>query len=154
MGRGCLEKRIFLTLLKRGDTIFDIGANLGHFTRLFSDLAGRSGSVHAFEPIAGTFQRLEKMMGASAAHPNYSLHNHGLGETLGIATFHQPDNDCGQVSMRPQNIGSWENPAVIKTHECRIEVLDEITRPLTRLDFIKCDVEGAELHVLRGARET
>ena len=54
-GSGCLEKRVYLALVREGDVVFDIGANLGHFTLLFSDLVGRRGEVHAFEPVPPTF---------------------------------------------------------------------------------------------------
>ena len=61
-GRGSLEKRTFLRLLRLGDVVVDVGANAGYFTLLFSDIVGASGEVHAFEPIAPTFDRLSSMM--------------------------------------------------------------------------------------------
>src|SRR5258708_9293617 len=45
-------------LIKRGDTVFDLGANLGILTLLFSDLVGESGSVHAFEPNPAIMHKL------------------------------------------------------------------------------------------------
>ena len=59
-GRGSLEKRLYLSLIREGDVVFDLGANLGYFTLLFSDLVGRGGEVHAFEPVPPTFARLRE----------------------------------------------------------------------------------------------
>ncbi len=153
-GRGNLEKRVFLTLLRRGNVIFDIGANHGHFTRLFSDIAGPHGSVDAFEPNPVTYRALEQMIKSTAHFKNYRLHHSALGDKEGAATLYQPGNDDGQVSLRQHTHGSWEKPSAVIEHECKVARLDDEARPLTRLDFIKCDVEGAELPVLRGATET
>ena len=45
-------------LISKGDTVFDIGANVGQFTILFSVLVGERGSVHAFEPVDQAYSKL------------------------------------------------------------------------------------------------
>src|SRR5258706_4070404 len=58
--------RIFLSYLKAGMTLFDIGAHFGYFTLLGSRLVGDSGQVHSFEPTPGTFEILRANAGSRA----------------------------------------------------------------------------------------
>lgn len=152
--RGSLEKRIFLSLLRSGDVIFDVGANRGYFTRLFSDIAGPRGSVHAFEPVPSTFALLASAMGEADGFANFTLNNFALGETDGTVAFHVPGNDDGQAAMRMHDSGSWATGVAVRTCDCSVEKLDGYAAEIRRLDFIKCDVEGAELAVIRGGVKT
>jgi FkbM family methyltransferase len=151
-GRGSLEKRLFLQLIRRGDVVCDIGANTGYFTRLFSDIVGPNGSVEAFEPGPDTFATLESAVGSRR---NVRLHPLALGEREDATVpLFQPGADHGQASLCTHDHGSWAGAQTVSRHECRLTTLDACARDWTRLDFVKCDVEGAELLVLRGARET
>lgn len=152
LGRGSLEKRAFLSLVRAGDVVCDIGANRGHFTRLFSLLVGKCGAVHAFEPGPWAFARLSEA--AAALPPNFTLHACALADEPGTATLHLPGEDDGQASLRKHGVGSWAGAPRVSLHECRVSTLDEIAAAFTRLDFIKCDVEGAELLVVKGGRGT
>ena len=153
LGRGSLEKRIFLSLVREGDVVFDIGANRGHFTRLFSDLAGTGGAVHAFEPVPSTFAMLSAAVTGARGHRNVTLENCALGEAEGTFTFHLPGDDDGQASMRRHDSDSWAGAAVTSC-ECRVTTMDAYAREMLRLDFVKCDVEGAELPVVKGGAGT
>jgi len=150
--RGNLEKRLFLSILRKGDTVIDAGANRGDFTELFSDIIGKSGSVHAFEPVPPTFDRLRNRLESNLK--NYVLNQCALGELPGTATMSLPDHDDGQASLRVHQAGSWKNPTGIQQFECTITTLDLYAADFQRLDFLKCDVEGAELWIIRGGRAT
>jgi len=154
LGRGSLEKKIFLSLIRDGDVVFDIGANRGQFTRLFSDLAGKKGAVHAFEPVPATFAMLFATMNNWGGFKNFTLNNFALGDMEGTIEMHLPANDDGQASMRMHDSGSWRDPATIQSHQCPVSTLDTHAAGFSRLDFIKCDVEGAELLVANGGPET
>ena len=95
-GRGSLEKRLFVQLVRAGQVVCDIGANRGHFTLLFSELTGRQGEVHAFEPGPVAFELLEKTLANQA---NCRLNNVALGESRGSAILCQPGTDDGQASL-------------------------------------------------------
>jgi FkbM family methyltransferase len=149
--RGSIEKRVFLSLVRKGQVVFDVGANRGHFAKLFSDIVGNSGQVNAFEPFPSTF----KLLQSNLAHcNNCQLYNVALGDAAGTAILNLPGTDDGQASLRTHTHASWSVAEQIHRHECRMTTLDKIATDLTRLDFIKCDVEGAELLVLQGARST
>ncbi|HWB61833.1 MAG TPA: FkbM family methyltransferase, partial [Chthoniobacteraceae bacterium] len=78
------------------------------------------------------------------------------------ATFHLPGGDDGQASMRRHHSGSWAtqggssagDAAATRTYECAIRRLDDYAAGMGRLDFVKCDVEGAELAVIQGGAKT
>jgi FkbM family methyltransferase len=140
---GALEKAeadMTLRLIREGDTVFDIGANIGWYAltlgRRFKRLR-----VHAFEPIPDTFARL-RAHAALNGDKRVALHNLGFSDQRGKATFYfRPDNS---VNASGADLGTGGRKVT-----CRIERLDDFARK-TRVDFIKCDVEGAELFVFKG----
>lgn len=152
--RGSIEKRLFLRLIRPGWTVCDVGANRGHFTELFSELSGPSGAVHAFEPSPATFASLQSAVAKLPSARNIRLHRLALSDQDGIGSLHQPGIDDGQASLRTHLEGSWKDASDVQRFECKLARLDEIARPWPRLDFLKCDVEGAELPMLRGAQRT
>jgi FkbM family methyltransferase len=151
------EKLAFVALVDKGDTVWDVGANLGYFTLLFSDLAGSRGVVHSFEPVPPTFARLESTMKNERFARNVRLHNVACADTAGELVLHLPAGDYGQASLSDRHqAGSWRDVSSVTTYRCRGIRLDdyEELQASGRVDFIKCDVEGAELLTLRGAADT
>jgi FkbM family methyltransferase len=135
-------------LLQEGMTFIDVGTHVGQYTMLASRLVGATGSVHAFEPQPDTFALLNHNIDANE-FTNVHLNRCALGETSSNVQLYvaRPDN-IGQSSFRrPQN---YSGTAL--TVPCRR--LDDYVeeRGIRRIDVIKIDVEGAELSVLRGAR--
>ncbi|MEI6234056.1 MAG: FkbM family methyltransferase [Planctomycetota bacterium] len=149
------ERIVFLNAIRQGDVVFDVGANRGIHTVLLSHLAGASGSVHAFEPVPTTFELLGNNLAAKKRFDNVRLNNCALGDKAGMITIHMPDGDDGQASIAKHNSGSWKDAKTIKTFECSVTTMDAYVATLAKPpDFIKCDVEGAELLALRGGRDT
>ncbi|MEA5420209.1 FkbM family methyltransferase [Spirulina sp. CCNP1310] len=145
------EKLLFLSLIQRGDVVIDIGANRGYYTVLFSHIVGNSGKVYAFEPIPSTFEYLTQTLAHEQIFSNVIPYNCALGDQLGEAVLYLPDHDDGQASMRPDHqTGSWKTVQQIQSYICTLQTLDHYCQNWPRLDFIKCDVEGAELLVLKG----
>src|SRR5690349_21100394 len=151
-----LDKRVFLRLLRPGDIVFDVGANLGYYTVLFSHLVGRHGAVHAFEPVPATFQRLEAAVGSLGRFGNVHLRRAAVTDRPGPVTLYMPGDDHGQASLTHHSAGSWTSGAAVTTHDAEGLTLDDYVRErqLPALSFLKCDVEGAELPALRGAAGT
>lgn len=124
--------------------ILDIGANIGWHALNFA-AAFPQAMVHAFEPLATTFSYLQANIHLNPFR-NLQAHHLGFAERSGTMTFY----------VYPE--GSWNASAVnltersdVETVTCPVLTLDAFVadRDLT-LDFIKCDVEGAELHVIKG----
>ncbi|MBE9118270.1 FkbM family methyltransferase [Lusitaniella coriacea LEGE 07157] len=151
-----LEKILFLNLLNNTDTVVEVGANRGYYTLLFSHIVGAKGQVHAFEPVPPTFNRLSQVFAQNQIFKNTNLNNLAVGDTNGTITLYMPDDDDGQSSMAVHNQGSWKEQKNIVPYECEIVTLDRYAEShLTqKIDFIKCDIEGAELLFLKGAAKT
>jgi FkbM family methyltransferase len=152
-GRGSLEKRLFLGLIRRGNVVFDVGANVGNFTILFADLVGTSGSVHAFEPIPPTFSLLCERARRENHHENILTNPVACSDGTGVIEIKVPDGDFGQASMRSHAAGSWLTAKSVQGFLVPTLKLGDYMAEnhLTQVDLIKCDCEGAELFVLKGA---
>lgn len=151
-----IEKIVFLSLVRQGDVVLDIGANFGYYTLLFSHLAGAAGRVHAFEPVPPSFAKLAAHLARGRRFDNVALNECALAEEEGTVTLFVPGTDLGQASIARHSFGSWESATDVVPHASRALTMDGYlaSRGLASLSFVKCDVEGAELLVLRGARET
>jgi FkbM family methyltransferase len=153
--RGSAEKHLYLSILRRDDVVIDIGANVGYFTMLFSDLTGNRGEVHAFEPVPSTFGILAENIHRFPVYKNVRLNRVALGDTHQHTSMLVPRGDHGQASLVRHSDGSWKDAEnEIAAIEIEMISLDQYAEHLKRIDFVKCDVEGAELLVLRGAQST
>ncbi len=142
------EAGLFFSLIGEGRTLVDIGANVGWYSltaaRRFPHLA-----IHAFEPMPKTFGYLTRNIALNAV-TTIRTYNHGFGEREETLTFYYPPEGSGNASAR--NLSG--SPAVTEVR-ARVRRLDDVVRETGILiDALKCDVEGAELFVFRGARGT
>jgi len=151
--RGSHEKRMYLSIIRKGDVVVDVGANVGYFTLLFSDLVGPGGVVHAFEPLPSTFDLLSRNVRKFPAHKNVILNCFALGEKDQRTTLFVPKEDHGQAALAQHRVGSWTTNQ-IRAVNVEMMRLDRYAERLPKIDFIKCDAEGAELLVLRGGEST
>ena len=140
--------QLFTAVASDSEVILDVGANIGCTALLFGGLAR---SVYAFEPSPTTFAYLEKNISRSGLK-NIFLQNMGLGAEAGeyTLTFAPSNRSGGFVSNQTQaSTGHTIEKIVIRQ-------MDEVLKSLnvSRVDFIKIDVEGFEGHVLRGATQT
>jgi FkbM family methyltransferase len=150
--KGSIEKRLYLSLIRRGFVVIDIGANTGYFTHLFSGLVGRKGMVHAFEPVPEAYQSMIQRL--DSFHCTNVVPNPvALGERNRMTSILVPGNDSAQASLVPHHSGSWSG-ASVQRFKVQQLTLDDYCCILPKIDFIKCDVEGAELLVLKGGAST
>jgi len=151
--RGSHEKRMYLSIIRKGDVVIDVGANVGYFTKLFSDLVGPGGEVHAFEPLPSTFDLLSRNVRKFPAHGNVSLNCLALGDLNQKTILYVPDKDHVQAALTRHRDGSWISNQ-IRAVNVEMMRLDRYAERLPKIDFVKCDAEGAELLVLRGGEST
>ncbi len=141
------EQQVIRNIIAPGDVVLDIGAHNGVHTVLMSVLVHPGGSVFAFEPNPAVIPVLERTV-------------QGLSNTtlLGIALSDRSTESLLYVPLDPSmaSLRDWtrgqKGPRV--TTECKERRLDEMIQSsvIPQPDFIKCDVEGGELAVFKGAR--
>jgi FkbM family methyltransferase len=136
--------------VRPGDTVFDIGANIGLVTLHLSKLVGARGAVHAFEPNPNLVGFLEKMKQSNAAS-NIEIHASALGERAGVLTLNVPPGNSGAASLLQDR-----NSATSVVHSVCVESLDDVVdrRAIRSIRLMKIDVEGYEETVLKGATRT
>ena len=148
------DKLIFSKFIKKGDIVIDCGANVGLYTNFIRSIVGKSGFVHAFEPIPSTFKNLQTNAKEYPSLNNYILNNFGLYKKREDLTAYIPDSIHGHASLN-NHISEWKSDS---TEEVSIELttLDSYfsEKKLKKIDFIKMDIEGAELDALEGGRQT
>lgn len=149
------ERIFYLEYLREGMTVFDVGANVGELTTLFSRFAGATGSVHAFEPGGRAFERLETVCRAASLR-NVRLNHLALAEVEGPLSLHVYDDDYmswNTRAVRPlEDYGIDVKPLAVEQVNATTTDLYCERNGVEEIDLLKIDVEGAEFQVLVGAR--
>ena len=136
------EKRIlFEKIISKSMVVYDIGANVGFYTLLASELVGKSGKVIAFEPMPGNLKCLRKHLEINKC-TNVMVIDAAVSDKCGTVRFSEgQNNSVGHIS---ENGNLAFNAVSIDTL-----IRDEIIAPP---NCIKMDIEGAELLALKGAK--
>lgn len=127
--------------LRKGDVIWDVGANIGYYTKRFAETVGPDGHVVAFEPFPATAERLRAHMQDT---PNHSLQMLALGAEDGEVTMQAGGDDLGATSRIIA--GSGHGVAIRIATGDGLLGRNEVPAPTV----LKIDTEGFELDVLRG----
>lgn len=154
------EIRGLRQLVVPGDVCIDVGAAAGLYTMVLAHLAGPTGRVHSIEPLPFANLRLARLVNTRQA-ANVCRHSVALGAQPGIDIMHVPIGRYGFVTGRSfldrwaagpdPNVEFADHVAV----SVSVDTLDGlcVREGIERLQFIKIDVEGAELQVLEGGKQ-
>ena len=146
---GTHDERYIVTklrkIIKPGDTCWDIGANIGFYTCLLATKVGDNGRVVAFEPASRTYGYLKENVSLNQ-FTNVTVVNKGLGDKQ------------EQRHLYYSEARLAEGTASLKYAEGRtaservtLDTIDNLFRELSAPNFVKIDVEGYQLEVLKGA---
>ena len=146
------EFAVLAALAKNSKVIFDVGANIGWYAVQLARIAGADTKVFCFEPVPSTQEKLIRNVKLNDLEGQIRIFDFGLSDKIGTVEFFLPEKS-GSAAASARNLHPDEPVARLAV---RLDVLDELVarEQIARIDLIKCDVEGAELDVLRGARET
>jgi len=134
-------------LVRPGDTVLDIGANLGLVTFILSSLVGPSGTVHSFEPIPAMQELIERSRDRNGA-TNIRLHKCALGAESSVLSLSVPRGHAGSASFMAERRHADSDQIDVPVRTLS-EVLDD--EGIGPIRLVKIDVEGFEPQVLAGA---
>jgi FkbM family methyltransferase len=131
-------------LIKKGDTVLDIGANVGIFSLLGAKLVGNKGKVYAFEPSRLTFEALNKNIELNKIQ-NVFTQKLALSNTEGSIKMGDSENDALNF-IDVKNVNNEGETVEMKTLDNWLDI-----NKLHVVNFIKIDIEGAEFLCFKGA---
>ena len=141
-------QKVLAERLKPGMVFYDLGANIGFFSLLAARLVGAAGQVFSFEPDPGIAGRLRRNVTRNG-FINATVVEAGIWSASGNVNFVAAD-----LSSPDRGLGKFvagEGAAAGTPTRC--VALDDFIRSAPTPDGIKCDVEGAEIEVFRGAEK-
>lgn len=145
---------VLFSKVAKGDTVIDVGANVGDTLMNFAKSVGSDGLVYGFEPDKNNFERLTKNISLNKSIQNMKAFNIGLGDEEGEYLIKMNETEPGNAgSKRIIGASKSDSPNEMKV---TIKKLDDYMDQLkvSKIDFIKMDIEGFELKALTGAIDT
>lgn len=139
------------SLVKKGDIVLDVGTNVGETLLNFAKLVGSEGFVYGFEPDEANFSNAQKNI-ALNEFENLHVFNFGISDAPATVKLYRvdPHNLGMNRILTDAEAGGYRDFTTIRT-DTLDNVIEENNIP--QLDVIKIDIEGYEMHALRGARE-
>jgi FkbM family methyltransferase len=137
---------LFCDLIEEGETVADVGSNAGLYAIVAAGKLGTTGSVIAFEPNPYNVRWLRRNIEAGG-HENVEIMQTAIGDSIGTARLWiaRLSGEHTLLGSSIEEDGSIEVP---------VTTIDSIVAEVGDLDVMKIDVEGAEMMVLEGARES
>jgi len=143
-----LEYNFVKEKIKKGDVILDVGANIGYYTISCAKIVGNTGKIFSFEPEPENFKLLEKNVKVNH-YDNVVLNNVAVSDKNGTVNLYLSKIRGGMHRIYPSHFCTED---YVKTN---LICLDDYfsTNPLReKISFVKIDVEGSELGVLKGMK--
>jgi FkbM family methyltransferase len=136
------------SLIKEGDTVIDVGSNIGFFALMMSKLVGKKGKVYCFEPSESIFSKLKENLTLNNI-TNVIAENKGLGEIEENKIIKRNRKYSGMSSIVLESDGELVDEKIIITS------IDKYFSNIREsINLIKIDTEGYESQVLNGAVKT
>lgn len=145
---------LFAPYIARDAVVFDVGAHAGQFARLFAGMAPQ-GQVWSFEPS----EYARSVMNLSSAIrriPNITLVPFGLSDAPGELVLHTPVKKAGGLGFGAAHLGLDTGERQNVEQVVKLTTMDAFVaeHDIKRLDFIKADIEGWEMHALCGGEQS
>ena len=151
------EQLLVRKLVRPGMTAFDVGANIGDYSTLFSELVGSEGRVYSFEPTSSTFKKLQERIEKYLCKNIYAFQNavFSANKQIEFNEFSEEYSVWNSIG-KPQMLNPTtrnEYVPIVKTEIVEAITLDSFCQKhqIESIDYLKLDVEGAESDALFGA---
>ena len=150
----CEEIELLCRLLRPGDTVFDVGSNIGFYAvPIASRLQHIRGHLHSFEPVKANFTRLQENIAVNGLQACATAHEYALSSRAGTAEITlREDFLAGSGTGNAAIVFSESDKSRFLVERIALRRLDDLGEEmhLDRLDLIKLDIEGHEDEFLRG----
>ena len=130
--------------VKPGSRVLDIGSNIGFYTEIFARCVGRSGKVHAFEPDALNFSRLQR--GLAKYKDAVALNQVAVGPVSQLTQLYV--SESLNVDHR-----CYDDGGTRKKQSVRMVAIDDYILDNEKIDFVKIDVQGYDFFALTGMKK-
>ncbi len=148
--------RCYRRLVNSGDTVLDIGANIGAHTLFLAELVGKSGRVIAFEPTDYAFSKLTINCELNPKLVNRIQYNQVMLVDLDSSHKSTPKLYSSWPLINQSDVHQQHQGKIKSTDGAQAHTLDSIilNMDIQQVDFIKMDIDGFECSMLKGAKET
>ena len=136
------ERQLLRRILVPGAVAVDAGANIGIYSQFLARCVGPAGAVYSFEPAPENFERLRAV---ACAFSNMHASQAAVGERSGKSELYLSD------TLNVDHRTYLTDNSARRVVQIEMVALDDYFEPGQRVDFIKMDLQGYELHALRGA---
>jgi FkbM family methyltransferase len=142
-----LESKAFSCLCKPGDTVLDLGANIGWYSVLAASIVGSAGSVLAFEPDERNTRLLQMNVAVSDQHSIIKIYPYAVGENEGEAQFYKSETNLGDHRLFSDGMSR-------ETCSVNVITLDSFFSGENQKlpEIVKSDTQGSEAKILKGAK--
>lgn len=148
-----LDFAVLKFLVKPNDIVADIGANIGDYTKILSDIVGPQGTVFSFEPVPSTYEILVASI-QRLKLSNVRSFNLAISSQEGRLTMEIPNLPDGKENHYLARIVTDEGESNSVRIEAEARRLDSaLASVLESVTFVKCDVEGHELSAIQSAEQ-
>ncbi|MBL7910991.1 MAG: FkbM family methyltransferase [Bacteroidia bacterium] len=126
--------------IQKNDVVLDIGANIGFYATILSDIVGENGEVHCFEPDTKNFDHLKK---TTANFKNIKINNKAVGpRTEKLKIYTSKNLNVDHRTYKPEEYD--------KEIEIDAVSIDDHLSANTKVNFIKMDIQGFEMQAIQG----
>lgn len=131
--------------------LFDVGGNIGGYSKALSDFFNEKAIIHAFEPSLKTYEIfLETTKDIQNIIPN----NYGLSDIENHQLLYTNEKGSGLASVYQRNLEHF-GISMDQSEEIKLSTIDNYCKvnDINRIHFLKLDIEGHELKALNGAKQ-
>lgn len=141
------ESKVFSCLCQAGDTVLDLGANIGWYSVLAARLVGSDGGVFAFEPDPRNARLLEMNAAVSDPYHVIQIYRSAVGESEAEALFYKSETNLGDHRL-------FSDGSSRETYPVNVTTLDSFFsgEHLRLPDIVKSDTQGSEAKIIKGAK--
>lgn len=130
--------------LSKGDIVLDIGANIGFYSRILSEIVGNTGKIHCFEPDKINYERLQINC---ADLQNVILNQKAVGpKTEKLKIYTSKTLNVDHRTYKPDEFD--------EVFEIEAVNIDEYLGNINQVNFIKMDIQGFEMSAVKGMEKT